>query len=234
MLTQKTVPRRSSRLANKPRVNYAEYEIDSENEMLEETGSKTTLHAFDLNTVPKAVMNQISSIKKMRLETGEPATLLPVCRSTRLSVKYEDDVSDCMSRLVVSPSIIGANSGKLFNEVITRPEFMEPNTTNSIIQSDLSEESLSSTEYGTEEYMQNHLKALLENISTSTDTYGDVITIAEIINAFPRLVENESTRIAFGEFGNVVRQEFLNDKTVLKSDRAFAIADSISILLGLA
>lgn len=244
--------RKSRRLAHKPRVDYKKYFVESESES--ESNSSNSEREGSFNTIqaiekpPKYVMNQINTVKKIRLESGNPATVVSVRRSARIANKQQDEIEDitgCMNVMKINPVGIAASS-VLTNEVIERPEFMEPEFITQkqssrdypefTIQEQVEDDSVASVAaptYNDKDYMNNLLLSLLFGFTTTSDMYGDIIKIADIIEQYPELVGDTDSQDKFRQLGSLISVKFLADEEALLSNRSNDISNAISTLLGL-
>ena len=234
MLTTHKV-RQSKRLASKPRVNYTKYFVESkstdtsdvsesENELQQE-GSISSLEIYNISTTPMCVLKQINTVKKMRLESGKPAAVIPVRRSARIAAKNTDDITEVTNILLdmkIDPTRICNSSipAAATNVVYERPEFMEPTYTEINTRSDL-------------DYMNKLLTLLLLGIGTTTDMYADIIKIADIIEQYPELVDNANSHDLFKQIGSLISVKFLADEVELRSTRSTEISNAICTLLAL-
>lgn len=230
MLTTQKV-RHSRRLATKPRVDYSKYfkESDStetsENEM-EQEGSISSIEAYDVSTTPKSVLKQINTVKKMRLASGNPGAVVYKRRSARIASKMQDEVDDVMinmGAMKIDPEAIGANSGSLFKNEPARPEFIEPLTP-------VEATHITATP---NKQVDEIFTALLFNISTTKDLYGDIIKISKMIEEYPYLITESQTQESLRLIGKYMSVKFLADEQALKSYRSHDISNAISFLLAM-
>jgi len=257
MLTTQKL-RKSRRLAAKPRVDYTPFftnripavlDVSDTEQEMQKKGSINSLEAYDVSTSLK----QINAVKKMRLKSGKPATLLPVRRSARLAGKEHQDVAeiaDILLDMKISPVEIGANSTPLFS----RPTFMEPPAmagsmaqsaaadcavqpamAGSMAQSAAADCAVPPVDVTKMQTKSNsdYFASLLFGLSTTADLYGDIITIAEMIEAYPWLIEEVETRESLKIIGKTMSVRFLADEAALRSARCTSISNAISTLLAL-
>jgi hypothetical protein len=225
MLSSRKI-RRSGRLAKIPRVDYSKYFFtsreDSSDESVQE-GSVSTFATYNIQDTPKSVLKQINTVKKMRLESGSAAAVTEVRRSARIAAKLQQEVNDIANILLsmkITPQEVGANTNTLFTE--DRPPFLEPitTTTNNTVVVDM-------------EALNTQFAALLNNIATTKDLYGDIIKVAEMITAYPELVVEDDAKSSLRLVGRAISVRFLADEDALKSDRSNDISNAISLLLSL-
>lgn len=225
MLSSRKI-RRSGRLAKMPRVNYSKFffaKEDASDDSAQE-GSVSTFATYNIQDTPKSVLKQINTVKKMRLESGSAAAVTEVRRSARIAAKLQDEVNDIANILMsmkITPKEIGASTNTLFTEQ-ERPPFLEPITTgtNNTVVVDM-------------EALNTQLAALLNNIATTKDLYGDIIKVAEMITAYPELVAEDESRSSLRLVGRAISVRFLADEDALKSARSNDISNAISLLLSL-
>ena len=77
------------------------------------------------------------------------------------------------------------------------------------------------------------LTKLLTEFSDSTDIYGSTILIANIVYNCPSVIENDAFLTSLINFGVIVSDYFLKDRSIMQSPRLREIGDAISILLSL-
>lgn len=205
--------RKSHRLAAKPRVDYTQYFT------LVCQGSISSLESYDLYATPKSVMKHINTVKKMRLNSGDPAAIISVRRSARIANKNMN--------IRISHKDIGSNNLPLFteynncvhyksmnNENVERPEFFE------YIRTSIPN-------------VNEMFASLLFGISTTKDLYGDIIKITEMYETYPHLNSDEETQDSLRVIGKYMSVRFLADELALKSDRCNDISNAISSLLAM-
>lgn len=113
---------------------------------------------------------------------------------------------------------------------ICEAPFMEPIPVVKIIK----EKIIPSNDLMDKELAKQILTKLLNDFTDTSDMYGTIILIANVIYNCPSVLENNNSFIAsIINLGVLVSDQFLNDKEVVNSPRVREIADAISILLSL-
>jgi hypothetical protein len=157
------------------------------------------------------------------------------CELAQKKIKEIEDYSKSRKKLrldngnIIVTHVENELANTMNNLHICNAPFKEPPPTKAVFK----EKIIPSDDKMDKELAKQMLIKLLSEFTDTTDIYGSIILIANIVYNCPSVIENDTFLTSLLNLGVIVSEHFLKDTTVMQSPRLREISDAISILLSL-